>query len=189
MGSDNSTLTETNFSLRFSGLIKHFYRTNEIVSGMIECYYNGASEVKLKYVSVELVDELVYPTHESLNPQKSSSIYHIPFFFKKQILWSADDQNELILTSGTHIWPFSLHLDDSLPPTLKQGNHQGPCIRYYFCAQLRQSGWHMMYIEKQHFIVIQRSMTSVHETHLEDQDENRKGVRLHAFLHKNIAVA
>ncbi|CAF3849914.1 unnamed protein product [Rotaria sp. Silwood1] len=32
-------------------------------------------------------------------------------------------------------------------------------------------------------------MTSVRATHLEFQDENRKGVRLQAFLHKNIAVA
>ncbi|CAF5086248.1 unnamed protein product, partial [Rotaria sp. Silwood1] len=104
-------------------------------------------------------------------------------------LRSTDDEKQFILTPGTHIWPFCFHLDDSLPPTMKQNHRQGPYIRYFLCARLKQSDRYKMTIEQQYSIVIQRSTTSLRVTHLEVQNENRKDVQLHAFLHKNVAVA
>ncbi|CAF4790194.1 unnamed protein product [Rotaria sp. Silwood1] len=104
-------------------------------------------------------------------------------------LCSTDDEKKIILTPGKHIWPFSFHLDDSLPPTMTQNDHQGPCIRYVLCARLKQSDRCKMNVEQRYPIMIQRSTTSLRVTHLEVEDENQKGVQLHAFLHKNVAVA
>ncbi|CAF4633394.1 unnamed protein product, partial [Rotaria sp. Silwood2] len=52
-----------------------------------------------------------------------------------------------------------------------------------------QSDWYKIPVEQRYPIVVQRSITSVPATHLEDQDENRKGVGLHVFLEKNVVVA
>ncbi|CAF4152402.1 unnamed protein product [Rotaria sp. Silwood2] len=52
-----------------------------------------------------------------------------------------------------------------------------------------QSDWYKIPVEQRYPIVVQRSITSVPATHLEDQNENRKGVRLHVFLEKNVVVA
>ncbi|CAF3808860.1 unnamed protein product [Rotaria sp. Silwood1] len=104
-------------------------------------------------------------------------------------LRSTDDEKKFILTPGTHIWPFSFHLDDSLPSTMTRNDHQGPYIRYFLCARLKQSDWYKMNVEQRYPIIIQRSTTSLRITHLEVEDENQKGVQLHAFLHKNVAVA
>ncbi|CAF5141577.1 unnamed protein product [Rotaria sp. Silwood1] len=104
-------------------------------------------------------------------------------------LRSTDDEKKFILTPGKHIWPFSFHLDDSLPPTMTQNDRQGPYIHYFLRARLEQSDRCKMNVEQRYPIVIQRSTTSLRVTALEVQYENRKGVQLHAFLHKNVAVA
>ncbi|CAF3846110.1 unnamed protein product [Rotaria sp. Silwood1] len=189
MGSANSALIGTNVSLQFSEQTKKFYQTNEIVSGTIECYHNGDSDVTLKSVSVELIGELVYSIDESSSKQRSPTTHGIPFFTKILTLRDTDDQKQFILTPGTHIWPFSFHLDDSLPPTMTQNHHQGPYIRYFLCVRLKQSDWYKMNVEQRYPIIIQRSTTSLRVTDLAVQNENRKGVKLHALLHKNVAVA
>ncbi|CAF2986764.1 unnamed protein product [Rotaria sp. Silwood2] len=189
MGSGNSTSIGTNLSLQFSEKTKKFYRTDEIVSGTIEWSNDGDSDVTLKSITVELVGELVYRIDKRSNKQRSSATHRMTFFTKILNLCSTDNENKIILTPGNYSWSFSFDLDNSLPPTMKQIHYQGPYIHYFLCARLEQSDLLKKNITERYPIIFQQSSTSLRLTHLEVQDENRNGVHMHVFCHKNVAVA
>ncbi|CAF2105994.1 unnamed protein product [Rotaria magnacalcarata] len=188
MGSGNSALMGINISLRLSEQNKQFYRTDEIVSGKVECSDNMDTEVRLKNVTIELIGELVHPTHETRHIESSSTTHCIRFFTKRLCIHSADELMEYTLRLGNHRWPFSFPLDDSLPPTVKPAGYLSPFIRYFICVRLIRADWQKARIEKHFPIVIQRAVTPPRAIHLEYEDENRKGVRFYVFLPKNIAV-
>ncbi|CAF3440843.1 unnamed protein product [Rotaria socialis] len=188
MGSSNSALMGIDISLRLSERNKQFYRTDEIVSGKIECFDNMDAEMRLKNVTIELVGELVHPTHETTHIERSPTTHRICFFTKRLCIHSADEQMEYTLRLGNHRWPFSFSLDDSLPPTVKSAGYQSPSICYFICVRLIRADWHNARIEKHFPIVIQRAVTPPRAIHLEYEDENRKGVRFRVVFPKNIAV-
>jgi hypothetical protein len=188
MGSGSSTLA-TNISIRFDKTNNTVYQTGELVSGTAKFLNDAQFELKLKNIIIELVGELVYITTRGSNGSKTTDIHVVPFFIERQTVRSVDTKDNFVLESGSHPWPFSLRLHDSLPSSLEQTRYQGPFVRYLVRVQLILSEWYKKNIQKASFIIVQCHSSPIPMMKSKDEDKNGKDVHLHALLQKNTAIA
>ncbi|CAF1292711.1 unnamed protein product [Rotaria magnacalcarata] len=135
MGAHESALIQMNFNRSTES-----YFPGEHVSGEI-VFQNKHDRLKVEEIFIEIVGELAYKTTESrsstdLNGNSSTEYYndyhHIPFFTNRLPLARPDGlQDKIILSSGTHTWPFDFSLPENLPPSSSPNVDAYPHIKYH----------------------------------------------------------
>ncbi|CAF1650343.1 unnamed protein product [Rotaria magnacalcarata] len=189
MGAHESALIQMNFNRSTES-----YFPGEHVSGEI-VFQNKHDRLKVEEIFIEIVGELAYKTTESrsstdLNGNSSTEYYndyhHIPFFTNRLPLARPDGlQDKIILSSGTHTWPFDFSLPENLPPSSSPNVDAYPHIKYHTQIVLDRPRFKMN-VKRTYPLSISRRMNHFLMDDLQKMisftNQNRKQLRLHGYL-------
>ncbi|CAF3769998.1 unnamed protein product [Rotaria sp. Silwood1] len=188
MGSRPSVPT-SNISVQLNEHDKKTYQTGDSISGIIEFFNNAPTELRFSRMKGMFVGDCVYFTYHSNGQTTEIRTHTEPFFIVPLISGLLCEQGQHALAPGKHEWPFSFTLPHYLPPSVTQIRPNSQYIVYSIYFGIMRSERSRKYIHKTFTIPVQRSFESLNGTRVEDQKENRNGVRLRCYLENNLIIA
>jgi hypothetical protein len=103
---------------QFAGQKNTTFRARGIIAGTVECTHRKHPEWNITTISVELIGKVSY---YDIFTKGSRRTYD--FLTKRLMLRSASDSKDLLPVSRNYSWPFTFHVNKSLPPTVQKINY------------------------------------------------------------------